>query len=743
MRRLVKPEAALAAPIFQFEDVEIDLGRFEVRRRGRRIRLEKQPFDLLVLLLRNRGDLVARKQIAESLWGPDVFVETDRSINNAIRKIRRALGDDPEHPRFIETVAGRGYRFIAPASLSPGSQPKSISEQTAFRDGHDTVVTNGPGSGNNSITAGGSRRLPIVRALNWFVLVTAACFLVTGVIWELRQPDQRKAPMERRELSYTQITNFTDSAVAPALSPDGRMVAFYRSDTWFLTPDQIYVKLLPEGEPVQITNDPRLKYGLAFSPDGSRIAYTTYTGEDDVWRTFTVSPLGGEPTLLLSNAAGLTWLDQRRILFSEIQTGIHMGIVTATENRSEHRKVYFPQHERMMAHYSYASPDHQWALVAEMDPGWQPCRLISLRGASESRQVGPRGQCTSAAWSPDGRWMYFSADVDSSHHLWRQRFPGGQPEQITYGPTEEDGVAVAPEGRSLITSIGLEESAVWIHDKQGDRALSSEGYVRPSSLRFSSDSRFLYYLMRHDSPASSSELWRRELESGKSEVVLPGISMMEYDVSNDGKEVVFSSQPPGKASQLWLAHLDGSLPPTLIASRGERTPHFGPDPRVIFQFTDGKANYIGQIRKDGSQRSELVPYPVSDLGAISPDRRWILADVPLANENAIMAIPIGGGSSRRVCSYCNADWAPNGKFFYVGLTSNSLTTRGKTVAIPLPKGEMLPSLPSSGISGPEDAKALRGARLLDAWLISPGPNPSIFAYVKTTGHRNLYRIPVP
>jgi DNA-binding winged helix-turn-helix (wHTH) protein/Tol biopolymer transport system component len=744
MGRLVKPEDALAAPIIQFEDVEIDLGRFEVRRRGRRVRLERQPFDLLVLLLRNRGDLVARKEIAESLWGPDVFVETDRSINNAIRKIRLALRDDPEHPRFIETVAGRGYRFIATVSLSPGSQPKSISEQIAFRDEHDTLSTNDPASGNNSASAAGTRRLPGVLAVNWFVLVTAALLVVAGVIWELQQKsDQSKEPMERRELSYTQITNFTDSAVAPALSPDGRMVAFYRSDTWFLTPDQIYVKLLPRGEPVQITNDPRLKYGLAFSPDGSRIAYTTYTTEDDVWRTFTVSPLGGEPALLLSNAAGLTWLDQRQILFSEIQTGIHMGIVTATENRSEHRKVYFPQHERMMAHFSYASPNRQWALVVEMDPAWQRCRLIVLDGSSASREVGPRGPCTSAAWSPDGRWMYFSAEVDSSHHLWRQRFPAEQPEQITYGPTEEDGVAVAPDGRSLITSIGLEESAVWIHDKRGDRALSSEGRAIPGSVRFSSDSRFLYYLMRHDSPASSSELWRRELESGKSEVVLPGISMMEYDISNDSKEVVFSSQPPGKASQLWLAHLDSSLAPTLIASGGERTPHFGPDAQVIFQFTDGKANYIGQIKQDGSQRSELVPYPVSDLGAISPDRRWILADVPMANENAVMAIPIGGGSSRRVCTYCQADWAPNGKFFYVELTSNSLTTRGKTVAIPLSEGEMLPSLPSSGISGPEDAKALRGARFLDAWLISPGPNPSIFAYVKTTGHRNLYRIPVP
>jgi TolB-like protein/DNA-binding winged helix-turn-helix (wHTH) protein/tetratricopeptide (TPR) repeat protein len=126
----------LAAPVIQFEDVEIDLHRFEVRRGGRKVHLEKQPFDLLLLLVRRNGSLVPRKEIAESLWDSNVFVETDRSINNAIRKIRLALGDDPEHPRFIETVPGRGYRFIAGASLPSETEAESIPQQTLSRDGN-------------------------------------------------------------------------------------------------------------------------------------------------------------------------------------------------------------------------------------------------------------------------------------------------------------------------------------------------------------------------------------------------------------------------------------------------------------------------------------------------------------------------------------------------------------------------------------------------------------------------------
>ncbi|HTC67574.1 MAG TPA: hypothetical protein VK685_10595 [Candidatus Acidoferrum sp.] len=575
------------------------------------------------------------------------------------------------------------------------------------------------------------------------MLGAAALLLVPAAIWELWQkPDQGKKTAEQRELTYTQITNFTDSAVAPALSPDGRMVAFYRSDSSFLTPDQIYVKWLSKSEPVQLTNEPTLKYGLAFSPDGSRLAYTTYNTATDEWKTFMVSPLGGEPALLLSNAAGLSWLDQDRVLFSEIESGTHMGVVTATENRSDYSKLYFPQHQRMMAHFSYASPDRQWAIVAEMDPIWQPCRLISLLGRSESRQVGPQGQCTSAAWSPDGKWMYFGAEVEGSHHLWRQRFAGGQPEQFTYGPTEEDGLAMAPDGRSIITSIGLHESSLWMHDKHGDRALSSEGFVSPSSARFSSDGKLLFYLMRRDSSSSSSELWQRNLGSGKSQAVLPGISMVEYDISSDAKEVVYSTQPPGKASQLWLANVDGSVPPRLIASRGVRAPHFGPGAEVMFQFTDGKANYVGQIKKDGSDLSKVLPYPISAFLAVSPDQRWIVVDIPLPDDDATRAFPIGGGSSRRICSWCSVGWAPDGKFFYIGVAPNSQSTRSKTLAIPVPAGETLPKLPSSGIRGPEDAKAIPGTRLLDGWFIAPGPEPAVFAYVKTTMHRNLYRIPV-
>src|SRR5262249_13196651 len=163
--------------------------------------------------------------------------------------------------------------------------------------------------------------------------------LAAWTLWPSRQPVT--SPSE-----YVQITNFNDSVIEPALSPDGRMVAFLRGGDEFPFQAQVYVKLLPSGDAVRLTNDHASKYRPVFSPDGSRIAYTG-VGLDTggVWETWWVPVLGGEPTRLLPNAAGLNWTTPQDVLFSEIKTGLHMGIVTARQDRGAAREIYFPAHE--------------------------------------------------------------------------------------------------------------------------------------------------------------------------------------------------------------------------------------------------------------------------------------------------------------------------------------------------------------------------------------------------------------
>jgi len=106
------------ASSYKFAEFELDSARFELRRNGEVVKFERIPMELLVLLVASDGNVVSRHDIVERLWGKDVYLDTEHGINTAIRKIRQALKDDPERPRFVQTVTGKGYRFIA--SLSRG-----------------------------------------------------------------------------------------------------------------------------------------------------------------------------------------------------------------------------------------------------------------------------------------------------------------------------------------------------------------------------------------------------------------------------------------------------------------------------------------------------------------------------------------------------------------------------------------------------------------------------------------------
>jgi DNA-binding winged helix-turn-helix (wHTH) protein/TolB-like protein/Flp pilus assembly protein TadD len=100
--------------IFRFRAFELDVDRYELRREGQPVKLGRQPMDLLILLVEGRRQLVSRQEIVDRLWGKDVFVDVETGVNTAISKVRQALGDSVEAPAFVETVPGRGYRFVAP-----------------------------------------------------------------------------------------------------------------------------------------------------------------------------------------------------------------------------------------------------------------------------------------------------------------------------------------------------------------------------------------------------------------------------------------------------------------------------------------------------------------------------------------------------------------------------------------------------------------------------------------------------
>ncbi len=736
-----------AEDVVRFGLFELDLKAGQLSRNGSQLRLPQQPLQLLAALLERPGEIVTREELRQRLWASDVFVDFDHGLNKSVQKLREALGDSATSPRYIETIPRVGYRFIAP--VKNGTLPLE-----SAADIHTPQKSPDSPASPPAVPLAGNQRARWITSTAVVLVVACAAIAMYVAL--------RPGP---RTLQYTQLTDFTDSASTPALSPDGHMLAFIRGSSPFMSADEIYVKILPNGEARRVTSDASLKYNLAFSPDGSQLAYTVM--EDKSFSTYTVPVLGGDPHRLLSNAAGLSWLNSQQLLFSRIRSGLHLGIVTETVTGGDFRELYYPPHERAMAHYSYASPDRRSALVVVMNgqegkDTWAMCQLISLVsssvpspvssdvGRTQARAVGPAGECTSAGWSPDGRWMYFIATIEGQSHLWRQRFPNGRPEQITFGPTEEEGLAVERDGRSVITSVGVQESAIWIHNAAGERSLSSEGEIVTGMFppSFRDNDKTLYYLLRHPPADSDPELWRMTVDSGRSEAVYPGISMFAYDVSPDGKQVVYATAARGEPSRLWIAPLDRSSPAKQIGPSGGTSPHFGAEGKILFQLTEGHSNYLEQMNQDGSARARVFPYPILEIQGVSPGRKWLMAIIAIADGKrmvpAVMAIPFDGGTPRHLCaSYCFPVWSSSGEFLYVPVEAASQTSLGRSLVIPVGPGETLPPFPPGGIRPLAEPSVVPGAQSLNRQELVPGQNPSHFAYVNTTAHRNLYRISLP
>jgi serine/threonine protein kinase len=591
-------------------------------------------------------------------------------------------------------------------------------------------------------------RRPSPPRLKWVVWAVAALAVASGVLWMLVR---QESPATLSPAQYTQLTN-VDSAIDPALSPDGRMLAFVRGTSTGVQaigdPTEIYIKLLPDGDPVQLTHD-RMPYKgqPRFSPDGSRIAYVTL--ETTGFNTYLVPVIGGqEPRRLLTNGMGMNWIDEKNILFSYMTgMGITMGLATSTESRANERTVYME--DGVMNHLSFLSPDHKQVLMNAMEMDavtlWGQCRVAPFDGRSKGKKVGPVG-CARAAWSPDGKSMYFSADTGSGSHIWRQRFPDGTPEQITVGTTEEEGVDVAPDGRTLVTSIGAYQDTIWVHDMRGDRQVTSEAFSFQPTI--SADGKKLYYIVRSVGGLLTpmGGLWVMDLDSGKRGRLFPDFQMWHYNVSRDGKRAVFSAGVGGRPG-VWVAPLDGSSAPRQLTSKFSFNAFFGADDEILYSTHEGA---VYRVKQDGSNSRRAIPDPTFYLSDVSPDGKYIAVSVPaLAEETgsgATAVYPLDGGAPIPVCICGNrapdapqpVRWSGDGKAFYISLVGGQ-----DVYSIPLRPGQVVPPLPPKGIHSAEEASKLPGAKLLPAQGEFPGPNPSIYAFPKFTSQRNIYRVPIP
>ena len=190
--------------VYRFGDFRLDCGSYELLRNGHPIKLERKPMALLVLFASREGQLVTRAEIAERLWSSEVFVDTEHGINTAVRKLRFELRDDPVDPKFIKTITGVGYRFVAPVFAEPAP---SLSEPEASPSSVVPTAPDGPALAN--LSGADSTSPPRSRRFLWLLVVPATVVLVLIVSLELVRLRQRSAPPVIRSLAVIPLDNFS------------------------------------------------------------------------------------------------------------------------------------------------------------------------------------------------------------------------------------------------------------------------------------------------------------------------------------------------------------------------------------------------------------------------------------------------------------------------------------------------------------------------------------------------------
>ncbi len=270
-------QSANAPARYRFGTFELDCGAAELRKRGIRIKLQEQPYRILCLLLNNPGEVLARNTLCAALWPQGTYVEFEPSLNAAIAKLRQALGDSAENPRFIETVARRGYRFIAPMETIAGVESTA---GIALRNSPDAAIAGTPEPLSTQH-----------KKQRWILWAAALAVLAAFGIWALLGRHFRAEVTPE----MTRLTFDSGLTTDPAASPDGKLLA-YASDRSGGGRLHIWVQqFMPNGQAMQLTRGDADDHQPTFSPDGSKVAFRS---ERDGGGIYLVPAIGGEANLI-------------------------------------------------------------------------------------------------------------------------------------------------------------------------------------------------------------------------------------------------------------------------------------------------------------------------------------------------------------------------------------------------------------------------------------------------------------
>src|ERR1700746_1325872 len=250
--------------ILRFGTLELDLQTGELRHAGWRVKLQEQPFQVLATLLQHPGKIVTREELRSKLWPEDTFVDFDHSLNASIKRLRDALGESADAPVFIETLARRGYRFIAPANGSTATS--------------EIAIVGSPVRSKSSFL--------------WIGVASLSLIAIGALVWAVSRLPVRRTGIIDGKLTSNSSEN---GVISAGISPDGKFLAY--SDT-----KGIYLKQLRTGETHSVPLPPNFSVPVDdWCPDGSHLLVSRkdQVGKASLW---SISVFGGSPRQLADDA---------------------------------------------------------------------------------------------------------------------------------------------------------------------------------------------------------------------------------------------------------------------------------------------------------------------------------------------------------------------------------------------------------------------------------------------------------
>jgi Tol biopolymer transport system component/DNA-binding winged helix-turn-helix (wHTH) protein len=598
---------------YRFGTFELDRGKAELRKRGLRIKLQEQPFRILCVLLDHAGEVVSREALCEALWPNHTFVEFERSLNAAVAKLRLALMDSADNPRYVETVARRGYKFIAPV---------------------EAIV---PAEGESA----GTRPSQGKHGRSWVLASTVAAVLVAaGVMFAVLRESK---PSTARGL--TRITFDSGLTTDLAVSPDGKLVA-YASDRDGSGRLHIWVQqLMPGGQAIQLTRGDDEEHQPDFSPDGSKLVFRS---ERDGGGIYVIPAIGGNASLIAKEGRDPRFSPDGQwiaywvgALMSPPFTANAGTVYRVPSNGGAAEPVRCNLRE---AGTPVWSPDGMHLLVFgyKIEPGpslgsdWW---VVPVRGGTAE----PTGAFASlekggfsvrwpdnprvASWSGDQ--LLFSARVGDSVNLWKIDMGGsdwrvtGVPERLTSGTEMDAYPSLTADGRLVFASL-TNSLHVWTLPMETDRETVT-GPVRritetigPHQFgSLSADGKLLTYSsIRY----GHAQIQIKDLQSGR-EWPLTNSAATERRplLSPDGSLVeFFGGEPPGRG---FVAPVRGGAPSEFCSDCASGYDVSSDNTVVLYRRQHTIRAFNLRSRQD-TPLLESVNYGFAQ-SKFSPDSHWV------------------------------------------------------------------------------------------------------------------------